>query len=106
MPNNNYSLKFTPKAGKDLEQIYVYISEKLFNDIAANNLLEKIENSIIRLKEFPCSGSLISDELLKSKGYRKLVVENYIVFYLVNKSEKQVVVMRILYNAQKYQNFL
>ena len=106
MPNNNYSLKFTPKAGKDLEQIYVYISEKLFNDIAANNLLEKIENSIISLKEFPCSGSLISDELLKSKGYRKLVVENYIVFYLVNKSEKQVVVMRILYNAQKYQNFL
>ena len=106
MSKNNYSLKFTPKAGEDLEQIYNYISEKLFNVIAANNLLEKIENSIMNLKDFPYSCSLVSDELLKSKGYRKLIVENYIVFHLINESEKQVVIMRILYGAQNYQDFI
>lgn len=106
MSKNSYSLKFTPRAGEDLEQIYSYITGKLFDLTAANNLLEKIENSIMRLKDFPCSCSLVSDELLKSKGYRKLIVENYIVFHLVNESEKQVVIMRILYGAQNYQDFL
>jgi len=106
MSKNSYSLKFTPKAGEDLEQIYSYISEKLFDITAANNLLEKIEHRIMRLKEFPCSCGLVSNKLLKSKGYRKLIVENYIVFHLVNESEKQVVIMRILYSAQNYQDFL
>ncbi|ODA39978.1 hypothetical protein DSBG_3269 [Desulfosporosinus sp. BG] len=46
------------------------------------------------------------DELLRNKGYRKLVVDNYIVFYLVNELERQVVIMRILYGAVNYQNML
>jgi len=106
MAENSYSLKFTPKASEDIEEIYSYISGKLFDNIAANNLLEKIENSIMRLKDFPYSCSLVSDELLKSKGYRKLIIENYIAFHLVNESEKQIVIMRILYNAQSYQDVL
>jgi toxin ParE1/3/4 len=31
---------------------------------------------------------------------------NFIVFYLVNEEEKQVVVMRIIYGASRYQNIL
>lgn len=104
--NNNYSLKFNSKASEDLEQIYVYISEKLLADVAADKLLNKIENSIMRLSDLPYSCSLVLDDLLKSKGYRKLIVDNYIVFYLVNEIEKQVVIMRILYGAQNYQDIL
>jgi toxin ParE1/3/4 len=106
MPNNNYSLKFTPKAEEDLDEIYSYISTKLFAEIAALNLMDKIENAVMRLAEFPFSCSFVLDEPLKSRGYHKLIVENYIVFYLVNGVEKQVVIMRILYGASKYQNIL
>ena len=106
MPKNNYSLKFSTKASEDLEQIYIYIAEKLFADVAADRLLNKIEDGIMRLRDFPYSGSFVLDELLKSKGYRKLIVDNYLVFYLVNEIEKQVVIMRILYGAQNYQDIL
>jgi len=106
MLENSYSLKFTPKASEDLEQIYSYISGKLFAEIAAGNLLEKIESSIMRLKYYPYSGSFVLDESLKSRGYRKLIVDNYLAFYLVNEPEKQVVIMRILYGAQNYQDLL
>ncbi len=41
MPENNFSLKFSTKASHDLEQIYIYISEKLFADAAADRLLDK-----------------------------------------------------------------
>ncbi|MHB8125198.1 MAG: type II toxin-antitoxin system RelE/ParE family toxin [Desulfitobacteriaceae bacterium] len=50
MSKNNYSLKFTPKANEDLEQIYSYISGKLFAEIAAENILERLESSIMRLQ--------------------------------------------------------
>ncbi|MDR3584512.1 MAG: type II toxin-antitoxin system RelE/ParE family toxin [Desulfosporosinus sp.] len=75
-------------------------------ETSANNLLERIESSIIRLKEFSYSGSFVLDEPLKSRGYRKVIVDNYIAFYLVNEMEKQVVIMRILYGTQNYQNLL
>lgn len=46
MLENKYSLKFSTKASEDLEQIYIYIAEKLFADVAADRLLNKIEDSI------------------------------------------------------------
>ncbi len=106
MSGNRYSLKFTPKASEGLEQIYSYITGSLLAEIAAENLLGKIENSLMRLESFPYSGSFIIDEPLKNRGYRKLIVDNYIAFYLINEQEKQVVIMRILYGAQIYQDIL
>ncbi|WP_082918181.1 type II toxin-antitoxin system RelE/ParE family toxin [Oceanobacillus sp. Castelsardo] len=62
--------------------------------------------SIMRLKEFPYSCSFVTDEIIKNKGYRKLIIENYIAFYLVREVEKQVVVIRVLFGRQKYQDFI
>ena len=93
-------------AEEDLDEIYGYISTKLFAEIAAINLMDKIKNDIKRLARFPFSCNLVSDKLLKNKGYRKLIVDNYIVFYLANEAEKQVTIMRILYGASKYQDIL
>lgn len=101
-----YTVKFTQRASEDLEEIYDYISNKLFAENAADNLLQKIEISIMRLEEFPYSCSYVKDEILREKGYRKLIIENYIVFYLVNEEEKDVIIMRILHGTQKYQDIL
>ncbi len=46
MSENKYMLKFTPKAAEDLEDIYRYISEKLFAENSAIRLMERIEKSI------------------------------------------------------------
>lgn len=103
---NNYDVKFTQKAEEDLEEIYNYILAKLFDGTTAESLMDKMENSIMRLKEFTFSCSYIVDKPLKDRGYRKLIVDNYIVFYLINETEKQVVIMCILYGASNYQNIL
>ncbi|GAA0607911.1 type II toxin-antitoxin system RelE/ParE family toxin [Virgibacillus siamensis] len=106
MTKNKYAIKIAPKAFEDLDDIYSYIYNELFNEGAADNLLKQIETSVMRLKEFPFPCSLVTDEILKNKGYRKLIVANYIAFYLVREEEKQVVVMRVLFGAQKYQGFI
>lgn len=103
---NSYQLKFTQIANDDLDGIYRYISEHLVAPKAANDLMDNIETSIMKLKDFPYSGSLVTDDILKSLGYRKLIVKNYIVFHLIDEAEKQVVIMRVLYGAQQYENLL
>lgn len=106
MPTSNYRVKLTPKAHEDLDKIYRYITDELYAPEAANSLLEKIEVGIMRLRGFPFSCSHVDDEFLRSKGYRKLIIDNYIVFYIANEEEKQVVVMRVLYGRRKYQDIL
>lgn len=91
MAGERYELKFTPKAEEDL-------AEK-----AATDLMDKFEASILRLKDYPYSCSFVVDEPLKSRGYRKLIVDNYIAFYLVDETEHQIIIMRILFGASNYQ---
>lgn len=96
----------TPKASDDLDNIYRYISEELFAISAATNILKRLEKEILRLKEFPFSCNFVADDYQKNKNYRKLIVDNYIVFYLINEEKEQVIIMRILYGKQKYDNLL
>jgi len=103
---NRYKIRITPKAEEDLNEIFSYISLELANNNAANVLMSKIESSIMRLQDFPFSCSSVEDELLKEKGYRKLIVDNYIVFYIADELMRQVVVMRVLYGRQKYQGLV
>ena len=60
----------------------------------------------MRLRSFPFSCNYVGEEYLRNKGYRKLIVDNYIVFYLLNEEKEQVVIMRVLYGKQKYENLL
>jgi len=57
------------------------------------------------LEEFPFSCSLVGDEFLKKKGYRKMIVENYIGFYIVEEA-KEIVIMRFLYGKQRFEDIL
>lgn len=101
-----YSVKFTAIAEYDLEEIFQYIAARLSAPDAAASLLDEIEGHINRLCDFPYAGAAISDEALAVRGYRKLVVKNYMIFYLVGENDGQVVIMRILYGLRQYGKFL
>lgn len=101
---NKFRIKFTPAAEDDLDEIFRYITEQLSAPKAADHLLEEIEAHIMQMQDFPYSGSLVADEILAGKGYRKLVVKNYIVFHLIDENEEQVVIIRILYGARRFED--
>ncbi len=106
MSECNYRLRFTPKAAKDLDAIYDYIFNTLSAAMAANDLIEHIEKATMQLALFPYSGSQVIEESLRLKGYRKAIVNNYLLFYVVDEIEKQVVVIRVLFGASKYEEIL
>lgn len=104
MSNEKYNINYLPIAIKDLEKIIDYIQTD--NPDAALKLLEKIDESISQLKDFPYKGRSPKDDHLQSKDYRILVVKSYLVFYVVNKNYNEVEIRRILHGKRKYEFLL
>lgn len=101
MDINNYEVVFTDTAKEELEEIYEYISEHLLEVGAANRLMDKIEQSILRLEQNPYS--CIEVHIKPHNNiYRKLVIDNYIALYEVEETYKQVVIYRVLYEKRDY----
>ena len=99
-----YSLQFTKAASEDFDEIYEYISNILNAPNSAKKLMAEMEEKVLNLCDFPKMYPYSEDLYLKQKGYRKLVVENYVILYLVSDEDKQVVISRAFYQAMDYFN--
>lgn len=101
MDTNTYEIVFTDTAKEELEEIYEYISEHLLEVGAANRLMDKIEQSILRLEQNPYSCVQVHIKP-HNNVYRKLVIDNYIALYEVEETYKQVVIYRVVYGKRDY----
>ena len=102
MSRVKYSVKLLPAAENDLAEILEYIIAD--NPRAAEILLERIEKDIHSLSLYPYLGRIPVDSDIAEMGYRYLVVENYVVFYIIE--DAMVYVHRILHGARDYTNIL
>ena len=92
-----YSLEFLPVAKNDMLEIVKYISEKLKNPVAAQNLAEEFISSAERICEFPYSNKVYTPIKPLEMEYRRIIVNNYLMFYTVDEPNKTVTVMRVIY---------
>ena len=104
--SERYGLEIFPKAEQDMEDIFSYISHEQYVKEAARNLIEKFNNSLERVRIFPSSCPLARNESILDKSLRKLIVENYIIFYRIHESKKAIQVIRVLYGMQNYNDIL
>jgi len=97
-------LRYSEAALQDLEQIDDYISETLNNPTAALNTVNKIQDAVDKLVDFPFIGSPLSSIANMETDYRFLVCGNYLVFH---RSETRVVYIdRVLYGKRDYMAIL
>ncbi|WP_187759771.1 type II toxin-antitoxin system RelE/ParE family toxin [Thiospirochaeta perfilievii] len=99
---NQYKINLTQKAYGDLRDIYSYIKEELHTKSSALKVIDEIENRIMLLKDYPEIGTFVKDEVLLKKGYRKLIVNNYIALYLIDDNRKIVNIIRVVYGKRDY----
>ena len=92
-----YDIKITRQAQEQMGDILDYISHVLFASDAANNLLDKMEKCILTLSEFPEKYQLIDEEPWRTEGVRKIVVNNFLVYYWINEGTKTVHVTAVIY---------
>lgn len=103
---NNYSLKFTIEANRDLDEIFNYITNNLSAPVAAADLIDKIEKESKRLINFPLSGPIPRDDTLAKKGYRMLIVDHFIAFYIVDTDNNIIKIMSVVYGKRNYSKLL
>lgn len=101
-----YSLKMTPAAEDDLDGIYAYIAGVFFDPTAAERIILRIEGAIMSLRNYPCRCEVSRDETLAMKGYRRLVVGNYVAIYFVDDASETVVIMRVFHGDMDYVKYV
>ncbi len=96
-----YKIKYSPEALKDLDEIWEYILLELANPDAAENIVNKMLDTIEALEDFPERGALLSSIIAEVESdYRFVLSGNYMAFYRVE--EKTVRVDRVLYQGRDY----
>lgn len=92
-----YKVEITKSALQDMEDIYNYIAEELLAPENAMGQYNRIADAILSLDTFPEKFRLLESEPEKAKEIRRMVVDNYSVFYVIK--EDRVIVTDVLYSA-------
>lgn len=96
--SKSYRVIYLPIAEKDITEILEYIQTD--NPAAAINLLDQFDKAVTKLAYFPFMGQGPKDIGLQKMNYRVLVINNYLIFYVVN--EDTVEIRIILHGKRKY----
>ncbi len=109
MFSKKYRLSYLPLFYEDLDEKVTYIAEKLKNPKAANDLLDKVESSI--MERLPLAESFEPYHSVRERrySYYRIYVDNYIIYYVVIDDDPNDLVMevrRFLYNGQNQGNIV
>jgi len=94
---NKYEVKITDEAIADMEKIYEYIAFELLAPENAMGQYNRIADAILALDSFPDRYDLFGLEPEHSWGMRRMIVDNYLVCYVVDSGV--VTVTDVLYGA-------
>ena len=97
-----HTISYLSIAQKDLTGTIDTIAEESAR--AAADFVEKLDHHIGLLARHPRMGVVPKDTVLKSKGYRMLVVGSYLVFYVI--LEEKVEIRRVLHAKRNYRFLL
>jgi plasmid stabilization system protein ParE len=101
-----YKIRIMKPAQMEMREIYQYIAGELHNLDAASRRITLIDEVIQSLRKNPIRFALVRDDYLASKGYRMIVVKNYLVFFVVREKEQIASVMRVLYGRRGWLRLL
>lgn len=101
---DKYNIKYSKEAKQDLIGIKQYIKYNLQEPETAQKLIYKIRKEINNLKHNPEIYAIIDDDLIEKLEIRKLIVDNYIVFYRIKNDNIEIV--RIMYGRRNWINLL
>ncbi len=93
-----FTIRYLSTAQRDLVEILEYIKKD--RPGATSGLTDKFDKSIGNLAANPELGIIPKDERLKRLGYRVLVVDKYLVFYVLK--PKTVQIRRVIHGARRY----
>jgi toxin ParE1/3/4 len=83
-----HTLRYLPIAQDDLISIFDFIAQDSPN--RALSFVDKLDERVGLLEQHPSLGRVPRHPKLREYGYRVLIVEAYLVFYIVRRQEVEV----------------
>lgn len=94
-----YKVKIMPTAQEDMTEIVDYLNT--LSPEAAFRYYDLLTEKISSLSDMPERCALARDTQLRLRGYRVLIVEQYLVFFVIIGDTVQV--RRIIYGKRQYE---
>ena len=95
-----YSIVYKVYAERDIWEIADYLSDHSMP--AAVEFLSEVKGRIEELLGAP----LMYPKINSHQDYRKMVVGDYVVVYIVNEHNKEILIMRVTHGKRNYQSEL
>ena len=99
---NRYILRYLPAAIDDLVSIFDWIAND--SPVRAAAFVDEIDQRIGTLQTHPLLGYIPKDDRLRDAGYRVLVIESYLVFYIVR--GKTVEIHRVVHGSRNLDDII
>lgn len=97
---DKYKVKINPKAIRELDSIYEYIANEKSAPENAKGQVDRIKKAILNLDTFPQSHQDRNEGRYAGKGYRQLLIDNYIVIFRIDEINKIVYVVTVQYQGR------
>ena len=97
---DKYKVKLNPRAIRELNSIYEYIANEKLAPENAKGQVDRIKKLILNLDTFPQSHQERNEGRYAGKGYRQLLIDNYIAIFRIDDTEKTVYVVTVPYQGQ------
>ena len=92
-----HKIIITPDAEEDLVELRNYIADVLLARDTARNYIRTIRREIGSLSKLPARYKPVDDEPWHSRGVRRIIVNNFFVYYRIDEEHKRVYILNVIY---------
>lgn len=97
---DKYNVKVNPRAIRELDLIYEYIKNEKSAPENAKGQVDRIKKAVLSLDTFPQSHQERNNGRYAGKGYRQLLIDNYIAIFRIDEPNKTVYVVTVQYQGR------
>ena len=97
---DKYKVKINPRAIRELDNIYEYIANEKLSPENARGQVERMKEAILNLDTFPQSHQERNEGRYAGKGYRQLLIDNYVAIYRIDEAHRTVYVVMVQYQGR------
>lgn len=97
---DKYKVRLNSKAFKDIDRIFAYIALEKQSPENAQGQTDRIWKALKTLDTFPQSHQERNEGKYAGKGYRQLLIDNYIAIFKIDEKNKIVNVITIQYQGR------
>ena len=97
---DKYSVMLYPRAFRDIDDIYTYIALEKMSPENAKGQTDRIWDAVKSLEQLPESHQDRLVGRFAGKGYKQLIVDNYIIIFKIDKEQNRVYIVTVQYQGR------